>query len=162
MKDELMGKFMPPSYYARLLDRWHQFSQGNKSVKKYVAKFDEFLIRCSAMNKKDEAQIISRFRYGLIEDLRTELFACGVTELEKAYVLVQDLDTVRSNHAFRSHDQRTYVSRLSLFTQPHRSSTLPPPHRSDVKGKSVEQDNRSKGPEWDLSKISTTAKCYNC
>ena len=37
--------------------------------------------------------------------------ACRVTELEKACALAQDLDVVRSNHAFMSHDQRAPVSR---------------------------------------------------
>jgi len=48
MKDE--GKYMMPSFYARLLDKWHKFTQGNKSAKEYVAKFNEFLIRCSTLN----------------------------------------------------------------------------------------------------------------
>jgi len=56
-----------------------------------------------------------------------ELLARGVTELEKAYALVQDLDAVRSNHAFRSHDQRAPVSKPLSSTQLHRSSTYPPP-----------------------------------
>ena len=55
MKDELRDKYVPPSYYAYLLDRWHQFSQGNKSAKQYVAKFDMFLIRCSALVIEGEA-----------------------------------------------------------------------------------------------------------
>jgi len=85
MKDELKGKYMPPSYYARLLDRWYQFNQGNKSAKEYIAKFDEFLIRW-ALNTEGETQILSRFRVELREDLRTELLARRVTKLEKAYV----------------------------------------------------------------------------
>jgi len=55
MKDELKRKYVLPFYYARLLDRWHQFSQGNKSAKQYVAKFDMFLIRCSALVTEGEA-----------------------------------------------------------------------------------------------------------
>jgi len=33
MKDELKGKYVPPSFYAYLLDKWHQFTQGNKYAK---------------------------------------------------------------------------------------------------------------------------------
>jgi len=40
------------------------------------------------LNTEREAQILSKFRAGLREDLRTELLARGVTELEKTYVLV--------------------------------------------------------------------------
>jgi len=61
MKDKLKGKYVSPSYYARLLDKWHRFSQGNKSAKEYVAKFDEFLIRCSVLSTEGETQIIFRF-----------------------------------------------------------------------------------------------------
>ena len=59
----------------------------------------------SILGTESEAQFLSRFWVGLREDLRTKLLAHGVTELEKAYTLVQDLDAVRSNHAFRSQDQ---------------------------------------------------------
>ena len=90
MKDELKDKHMLPSYYARLLDRWHQFNQDNKSAKEYVAKFDEFLIKCSALNPEGKAQILSKFRARVRKDMRTELLAHRVIELEKAYALVQD------------------------------------------------------------------------
>ena len=47
MKEELKTKYVPPSFSARLKDNWHQYTQGNKSVKEYVEKFDEFIIRSS-------------------------------------------------------------------------------------------------------------------
>ena len=92
MKDELKGKYVPPSFSARLMDKWHRYTQGNKSAQEYVEKFDEFLIRCNALNTEGQAQIMSRFRAGLREELRTELLAREITKLEKAYALVQDLD----------------------------------------------------------------------
>jgi len=52
---------------------------------------------------KGETQILSRFKASLKEDLRTKLMAREFTEHEKAYALVQDLDIVKSNRAFRSH-----------------------------------------------------------
>jgi len=55
MKDELKGKYVPPFYYACLLNKRHQFSHDNKSTKEYVAKFDEFLIRCSVIGTESEA-----------------------------------------------------------------------------------------------------------
>ena len=88
MKDELKGKYMPPSYYAYFLNRWHQFIQGNKSAKEFVAMFNKFLIRCSVLGTESEVQILFRFRDSLREDLRMTLLARGVTELEKAYTLV--------------------------------------------------------------------------
>ena len=46
MKEELEIKYIPPSFSAHLKDKWHQYTQGNKSAKEYVEKFVEFLIRC--------------------------------------------------------------------------------------------------------------------
>ena len=43
-------------------------------------------------------QIHFQFRAGLKEDLRIELLTRGVTELEKAYALIQDLDAVKSSY----------------------------------------------------------------
>ena len=42
VKDELKDKYVPPLFSDRLMDKWHQYSQDNKSTKEYVAKFDEF------------------------------------------------------------------------------------------------------------------------
>jgi len=49
MKEELEIKYVPPSFSTRLMDNWHQHTQGNKSAKEYIEKFDEFLIRCSTL-----------------------------------------------------------------------------------------------------------------
>ena len=56
-------------------------------------------------------QVLSRFRAGLREDLRSELFARNVDTLEKAYALVQDLDEVKSS---KTHDYKASVPRPSL------------------------------------------------
>jgi len=53
MKEELEIKYVPPSFNARLMDNWHQYTQGNKSAKEYI--------RCSALHKEGKAQILFRF-----------------------------------------------------------------------------------------------------
>ena len=58
------------------------------------------------LHKKGEAQILSRFRAGLRDDLRIELLTKGVTELEAVYALVQNLDSARTNHPSKSHDYK--------------------------------------------------------
>jgi len=158
MKERLETKYVPPSFSAHLMDNWHQHTQGNKSAKEYVKKFDEFIIRCSTLHRENEAQILSRFRVSLKENLRTELLAREVNELEAAYVLVQDLDSARTNRTFNSHDYRASMSRPSLSPQPNRSSTQIPSHRDDIKGKNLELDNRNKGLK--SSKVSFTTKFY--
>ena len=40
MKDELRGKYVPPSFSACLMYEWHQCTQRNKLAKEYMAKFD--------------------------------------------------------------------------------------------------------------------------
>jgi len=51
------------------------------------------------------------------------------------------------------------VPRPSPSSQPHRSSTQTPSHRDDINDKSLERDNRNKGPN--SSNVSST-KCYKC
>jgi len=87
MKDKLKGKYVSPSFSARLMDKWRRYTQGNKSAQEYVEKFNEFLIRCNAIDTERQSQIMSRFRVGLRDDLRTELLAREVTELEKGLLV---------------------------------------------------------------------------
>jgi len=94
MKDELRRKYMPPSFSAYLMDEWYQYTQGNKLTKKYVTKFDKFLIRYNTLNVEGQDQILFRFKVGLRGNLRTELLVRGITELKATHVLVQDLDSL--------------------------------------------------------------------
>jgi len=41
MKDEFMDKYVPPLYFANLIDKWHRITQDNRSAKEYVTEFDE-------------------------------------------------------------------------------------------------------------------------
>jgi len=54
MKDELKRKYVPPSFRARLMDKWHQFTQANKPVQEYVENFDEFLINAASLTLKSK------------------------------------------------------------------------------------------------------------
>ena len=49
MKDEVQIKYVPPSFSTRLMKKWNQYTQGNKSTKEYVVKFDEFLIKYNTL-----------------------------------------------------------------------------------------------------------------
>ena len=64
MKEELEIKYVLLSFSVHLMDNWHQLTQGNKSAKAYVEKFDEFFIRCSTLHREGEAQILFKFRAG--------------------------------------------------------------------------------------------------
>jgi len=41
MKEEIETKYVLSSFSAHLMDNWHQYTQGNKSAKEYVEKFNE-------------------------------------------------------------------------------------------------------------------------
>jgi len=88
-----------------------------------VVKFDEFLIICNTLNTEGQAQIFSRFRAELKDDLRTELLARGVTELKTAYALVQDLNSLKSNYNTRSFDLKSSALITSSSSQLNRPRT---------------------------------------
>ena len=88
------------------------------------------------------------------------MLAREIIKLEKAYALAQDLDFVRTNHTFKSYDFKASVSKPSSSPQPNRSSTLTHSHRNDIRGKSLERNNKNKGSEF--PKVSFTIKCYKC
>ena len=58
----LREKYLPMSYNQRLLDQWQRLTQGTRSVAEYIAKFDEFVMRCNVT--EDESVTLSRFRAG--------------------------------------------------------------------------------------------------
>jgi len=156
MKDKLRDRYVLASSFDSLLDDWHQFTQGTKSTKDYMTQFDEFLIRYNTFSTESSTQILSRFRAGLKEDLQTELLVRGIAELEKAYALVQDLDSVRTNYTFKSHDFRALVSRPSPSPQPNRSITQPP--HIGMTSRARVLSGTKKSPEF--PKVSSTTKCY--
>ena len=92
MKKKLRLKYISHSFSQKLLDKWNRLTQGNKSATEYIAKFDEYLNRCGAIEFESPEQILSRFRSHLRDDYRRELIARGITTLEQAYQLVTDLD----------------------------------------------------------------------
>ena len=90
MKLKLREKYLPISYHQRLLDQWQKPSQESKTVSEYIAKFDEYVMRCSI--DESEAVTLSRFRAGLCEDIQIELFLREVHDLEQAYQIARDYE----------------------------------------------------------------------
>jgi len=137
MKDELKGKHVPSSFSDCFMDKWHQYTQDNKSAKEYVTKFNEFLIKCSTFSKEGQAQIFSRFRVRFREELRIELLVRGVTKLKKVYTIDQDLDSLRSNYNIRSFNSKSSVSRISSSSQFNKSAPNPTFKRTTSKKNEV-------------------------
>ncbi|XP_072987259.1 uncharacterized protein [Typha latifolia] len=161
MKNELKRKYLPPSYYPMLLNKWNRLTQGSKSAKDYVAAFDQLLVRCSVIESETPMQILSRFRAGLCEELRSELFARNVDTLERAYSLVQDLEESRPNHIPRNYETRPQIHKSS--TSPHQAkSTSQSFNRSTPSPSQSKVEYKGKNIEKDFSKINPRVKCYKC
>ena len=98
MKLRLREKYLPMSYHQRLLDQWKRLTQGNKSVAEYIAKFDEFVMRCNV----DESELVtlSRFRARLREEIQKELFMREVHDLEIAYQIARDAERFHRGSVF--------------------------------------------------------------
>ena len=94
--------------------------QGNQSVMKYITKFNKFLIRCGE-NESDTVDF-SRFRLGLREDLRRELFMRDISTLEQAYQLVLDLDHSQSFPFTRRTNYKDNTNKTTIVkSQPSQS-----------------------------------------
>jgi len=63
--------------------------QDNQPVTEYITWVGKVLVRCG--ENESDAVVLSRYRSGLMEDLRCELFVRDISMLGQAYQLVQDL-----------------------------------------------------------------------
>jgi len=71
MKEKLKLKYIPSFFCQQLLDKWN--SKLNETSRPPIAKFDEYLNRCSAIELEPPKQTLSRFRSGPREDNQREL-----------------------------------------------------------------------------------------
>ena len=153
MKDRLKEKYVPPYYYDHLLDRWHRIFQGNKSAKKYASEFDEFLNCYNILDKRVTLKS-SQFQTWLGVDLQDELWASGITELKRAYALVQDLNVFKLSHVFRNQDHRVPAFKFTSYQCPHHGNVQTPTYKVHTKNKSVESNAKGKNTERDFSTLS--------
>ena len=162
MKDELNCKFMPPHYYKFLLNRWRKSSQGNKYVKEYVNEFNEFLNCNNILGKQSDIQVFSQFCTGLRIYLKHELCKCEITELKRAYTLIQDLDVPKLSHTFRSQNHQVPTFKSTSYQYSRQGNAQTPTYKVDTKNKSAESNAKEKSTERDFSTLSHIIKCYNC
>ncbi len=83
MKEKLNEKYLPFSYRQCLMDRWQKLTQGTSTVADYIARFEEFHMRCGVIEEKTVT--LSRFRAGLREEIQKELILREITILGQAY-----------------------------------------------------------------------------
>ena len=120
---------------VNLLDKWNRWTQGNKSATDYIAKFDEYLNRCGAIELESPEQTLSRFRSDLRDDHRRELIVRGITTLEHAYQLVTDLDESIGSYFNRTNFRDN--SKTATTSKPSFSRTLPTPSKLASSSSSV-------------------------
>ena len=168
IKEKLMLKYVSPSFSQQLLDEWNRWTQGNKSATDYVAKFDEYLNRCEAIELELPEQTLCRFRSGLRDDYRWELIARGITTLEQAYQLVTDLDESRGSY-FHWTDFKNN-SKTATTSKPSFSRSFPAPSKLASSSFSVKATGSSSAkltnPERrtvsEPAKVNSWTQCYRC
>ena len=83
-------------------------------------KFDEFLVMFG--ENESDTVVLSRFRSGLKEDFRRELFVRGISTLEVAYQLVHNLDRSQSFPFTRRTNYMNYTNKATTVkSQPRQS-----------------------------------------
>jgi len=98
MRAKLNQKYLPIVFQDQQLDKWSRLNQGNRSAAEYIETVDEFLTRYSGFVDESPTVTLSRFRFGLCENLFREFFARGVCDLEHAYQIVRDLYISRGSY----------------------------------------------------------------
>ena len=78
MKAKLSQKYLPITFQDQQLDKWSRLTQETPFAAEDIENFDEFLTRCSEFIDESLTTTVSRFKSGLRDDLRRELFARGV------------------------------------------------------------------------------------
>ncbi|XP_038970638.1 uncharacterized protein LOC113461045 [Phoenix dactylifera] len=157
MKEKLKEKYLPTSYKSRLLDQWQRLIQGNKPASKYIARFDEFFMRCDA--RESVELTLSRFRSRLRDDLQKELILREVNSLEHAYQLVQDIERYTNKTTFRRFDLKETNYK---FTHGSQTNTWSKPNiRNQATESPKINDQKNKGILSEPPKISRD-QCYRC
>ncbi|XP_020258176.1 uncharacterized protein LOC109834550 [Asparagus officinalis] len=117
-------------------------------------------VLCNALNTENPHKLSPRFRGPRASRrLPNELLIRGISELEKAYAVVQDLDTTRSSSTFKNSVQG---HKYTLGQYPNRFQAQTSSQKTDTSSGNKERDNKGKGTERNFSKVSSTTKCYKC
>ncbi|VVA13184.1 Hypothetical predicted protein, partial [Prunus dulcis] len=153
MKERLKQKCIPLSYQQGLLDEWQTLRQDDMPVAEYIAKFEEFMLRCDI--REDRRMTISRFRSGLRPELQRELIPHTMNTLERVFQMVQELEKyLKSSNVVKQTDSQRSDCHVGTSVTP--SSTTPTSTTNLVKtamGKRVLVDACGGGG---------TQRCYRC
>ncbi|CAL2229714.1 unnamed protein product [Prunus armeniaca] len=154
MKERLKQKYLPFSYQQSFLDEWQTLRQDDMPVAEYIAKFEEFMLRCDI--REDQRMTLSRFRSGLRPELQRELIPHTVNTLDRVFQKVQELEKyLKSSNV---------VERVDPYKSDFRAGTSGTKPNATTKGftttSSVRID-KGKGALVD-TRNGGTQRCYKC
>ncbi|CAL2248283.1 unnamed protein product [Prunus armeniaca] len=156
IKERWKQKYLPLSYQQSLLDEWQTLRQDDMPVAEYIAKFEEFMLRCDI--REDRRMTISQFRSGLRPELQRELIPHTMKTLERVFQMVQELEKyLKSSNVVKQTDSQ--ISDCHVGTSVTPSSTTPTSTTNLVKtakGKGVLVDTqmpRKETEDWRRTSI---------
>ena len=85
MKDKLKEKYLPIVYEQMMFEEMLQLRQGSLSVDQFTDRFHELTVRSKVVETKQ--QTLARYRTGLRNDLRKEMWNAHLIKVEEAYQL---------------------------------------------------------------------------
>ena len=121
-------------------------------MSKYVAKFDEFVMRCNVVESK--AATLSRFRAGLHEEIQRELFLREVHDLDQAYQVARDCEKFQRRPLFHR-PEPTRINPPGNRPSPSPSTA----NRPNLATPLVQREDKGKSPEV---RREGNVHCFRC
>jgi len=90
MKERLKEKYLPIDYEQMMFEEMLQLRQGSLSVDQFTDCFHELTVRSKVV--ETEQQTLARYRTGLRNDLRKEMWTARLINVEEAYQLALHIE----------------------------------------------------------------------
>ena len=149
IKVELKKKYILPIFRDRLLDKLSSLKQGNMTVKEYMNKFDELVVRCDI--QENSRLTLSRFRTGLRPTLQREMLQHTVESVDEAFQLALGIETYLQTPSDRKSAFKVREQPKQQFENNDKPNTTV---SKDVKDKTVTGESSQQVTKGD--------KCFKC
>ncbi|KAG6745122.1 hypothetical protein POTOM_051766 [Populus tomentosa] len=150
MKERLKEKYLPIDYEQMMFEEMLQLRQGSLSVDQFTDRFHELTVRSKVT--ETEQQTLARYRTGLRNDLRKEMWTARLINVEEAYQLALRIEKQLGSAAGRK--MMSWDSK-SEFVPTSSTQRLPPVREQIRSGVSGDYKGKAKasneGPQ-----------CYKC
>jgi len=150
MKERLKEKYLPIDYEQMMFEEMLQLRQGSLSVDQFTDRFHELTVRSKVV--ETEQQTLARYRTGLRNDLRKEMWTARLINVEEAYQLALRIEKQLGPSVGRkimSWDSKSeFISTSSTQRLPPQRDQIRSGVSGDYKGKAKASNE---GPQ-----------CYKC